>query len=183
MENFSLVGLNVFDIVIGSLVLVLGIKGFLHGFLKELFSLVGLLGGIYLAFLLAGNAANFIGKNFLDIENASLLRLIGFVAIFVIVWLSATILGSIFHKLRSETDIGIISRIMGYIAGAAKYFIIFALIVAALSNVSLAKDKLGGYVKSSILYPHLVKIGSAIINLDSSAADIQASRSHKTDKK
>jgi len=166
MENFSMVNFNYFDITIGAIVLILGIKGFMNGFIKEVFGLVGLVGGVYFASRLSDTAATFIETNFLQLENTALLKLLGFMAILIIIWLSATILGSIFSKLTSASGLGFINRLFGFIAGGGKYFLIFALIVTALSNVTLIKDNLEKYVQDSVLYPYLKKTGSSIINLD-----------------
>jgi len=168
MENFSMIDFNYFDVVIAAIVLLLGIKGFMHGFIKEVFGLVGLIGGVYFASRLAGTAADFIDQNFLHLENVSLLKLIGFLAILILIWLGATILGSIFSKLTSASGLGFLNRLFGFIAGGGKYFLIFALIVTALSNVSLVKDNLEKYVQDSILYPYLKEAGSFLINLDPS---------------
>ncbi len=168
MENFSMVDFNYFDITIAAIVLLLGIKGFMNGFIKEVFGLAGLIGGVYFASRLAGTAADFIDKNFLHLENLALLKLIGFLAILLIVWLGATILGSIFSKLTSTSGLGFLNRLFGFIAGGGKYFLIFALIVTALSNVSLVKDNLEKHVEDSVLYPYLKQAGSYLINLDPS---------------
>jgi membrane protein required for colicin V production len=175
MENFSMIDFNYFDITIGAIVLILGIKGFMNGFIKEVFGLVGLVGGVYFASRLAGDAATFIDSNFLHLENTALLKLLGFLAILIIIWLSATILGSIFSKLTSASGLGFLNRLFGFIAGGGKYFLIFALIVTALSNVTLVKDNLEKYVKDSILYPYLKAAGSSIINIDPATLGLKKS--------
>ena len=38
-----------FDLVVVALVLVLGIKGLLNGFIKEIFGIIGLIGGVIVA--------------------------------------------------------------------------------------------------------------------------------------
>jgi len=166
MENFSMIDFNYFDVTIGSIVLILGIKGFMNGFIKEVFGLVGLVGGVYFASRLSGDAATFIDSTFIHIENTALLKLVGFLAILIIIWLSATILGSIFSKLTSVSGLGFINRFLGFVAGGGKYFLIFALIITALSNVTLVKDNLEKYVHDSVLYPYLKAVGSSIIHLD-----------------
>jgi membrane protein required for colicin V production len=160
-----MVDFNYFDVTIAAIVLILGIKGFIHGFVKEVFGLIGLVAGVYFASRLAGTAADFIETNFLHLENAALLKLLGFLAILVMIWLGATILGAIFSKL-SDSNPGIVSRFLGFLSGAAKYFIIFALIVTALSHVQLAKDKLQKYVEHSRLYPYLIQTGSLLIHME-----------------
>ena len=169
MENFSMMDFNYFDVTIAAIVLILGIKGFMQGFIKEAFGLVGLIAGVYFASRLAPDAATFIDKNFFHLENQSLLTLIGFLAILILIWLSATILGSIFSKLTSQSGLGFLNRLLGFVAGGGKYFLIFALIVTALSNVTLVKDNLEKYVKDSVLYPYLKEAGSYLINIDTSS--------------
>ena len=53
--------------------------------------------------------------------------------------------------------------------------VIFALIVTALSNVTLVKDNLEKYVNDSVLYPYLREAGSYLINLDTSAMGLTVS--------
>ncbi len=166
MENFSMVDFNYFDITIGAIVLILGIKGFMNGFIKEVFGLAGLVGGVYFASRFAPEAATFIDTNFLHLENSALLKLLGFLVILVAIWLTATIVGSILSKLTSASGLGFVNRLLGFVAGGGKYFLIFALIVTALSNVTLVKENMQKHVKDSVLYPYLLKAGSAIINLD-----------------
>lgn len=166
MTNFSMMDFNYFDITIGAIVLILGIKGFMNGFIKEVFGLAGLVGGVYFGSRFADTAAKFINDEFLQMENSALLKLLGFLVVLIIIWVSATILGSIFSKLTSASGLGFINRLFGFIAGGGKYFLIFALIVTALSNVTLIKDNLEKHVKDSVLYPYLKEAGSSIINLD-----------------
>ena len=169
MENFSMMDFNYFDVTIAAIILILGIKGFMQGFIKEAFGLVGLVAGVYFAARLAPDAASFIDTNFFHLENQSLLKLVGFLAILILIWLGAAILGSIFSKLTNQSGLGFLNRLFGFIAGGGKYFLIFALIVTALSNVTLVKDNLEKYVKNSVLYPYLKESGSYLINLDTSA--------------
>ncbi len=172
MEHFTMVNFNYFDVTVGAVILLLAVKGFMNGVVKELFGLAGLIGGVYFASRLAGDAAAFIDKNFTHIDNASLAKLIGFMSVLIIIWLSATILGAIISKLTSASGLGFIDRLLGFVAGGGKYFVIFALIVTALSNVTLIRENAQRYVKDSLLYPLLYKAGSAIIKIDPQALGI-----------
>lgn len=177
MENFSMMDFNYFDVTISAIILILGIKGFMQGFIKEIFGLLGLVAGVYFASRLSDKAAAFIDTNFLHLENPSLLKLIGFLAILIIIWMSATALGSILSKLTSQSGLSFLNRLFGFVAGGGKYFLIFALIVTALSNVTLVKDNLEKYVNDSILYPYLKEAGSYLINLDPAAMGLTVSDS------
>lgn len=173
LENFSMMDFNYFDVTIGAIVLILGIKGFMNGFIKEFFGLAGLVGGVYAASRLSQKAADFIQANFLQLNNDAILKLIGFLAILIIIWLGATLLGVILSKLTSASGLGFINRLLGFVAGGGKYFIIFALIVTALSNVKLLKDKVERYTHDSQLYPYLKATGSYLIQLDTKALGLE----------
>lgn len=180
--DFAVTDFNYFDVTIGAIVLILGIKGLINGFIKEVFGLVGLVAGVYFASRFSETAAALIDTNFLHLENTSLLKLIGFLAVLTVIWVGATLLGSIFSRLSDASGLGFLNRLFGFIAGGGKYFIIFALIVTALSNVALIKDNLEKYVKESILYPYLKATGSYLINLDTSALGLDSSKIAETAK-
>ena len=173
MENFSMVDFNYFDVTIGAIILILGIKGFLNGFIKEVFGLAGLVGGVYFASRLSEKAADFIEANFLQLDNTAILKLIGFLAVLIIIWSGATMLGALLSKLTSASGLGFINRLLGLIVGGGKYFIIFALIITALSNVKLLKEKVANYTQDSQLYPYLNATGSYLINLDTKSLGIE----------
>ena len=178
MPNF-----NYFDVTISAIIILLAIKGFINGVIKEVFGLVGLIGGVYFASRFAEKAGNFIDAAFIHLGNDALIKLIGFMAVLIVIWLGATILGAIIARLTSISELSLIERILGLIAGGIKYFVIFALIVAALSNVTLIRENTQKYLKDSALYPVLLKAGSAIIEVDAAPLKIKVkdNKSH-TDK-
>jgi membrane protein required for colicin V production len=173
LNDFSMMDFNYFDLVISSTVIILGIKGLLNGFIREIFGLAGLVGGVYLGSQFNPVVAKFIEDNFLQLQNDSILKLIAFLTILISIWLGATILGAIFAKLTSMSGLGFLDRLLGFITGGGKYFIIFALIVTSLSNVTVIKENLHKYVKDSVLYPILVKTGSTIIKIDPQKIDLR----------
>lgn len=160
MDNISSL-----DIVIGSIVIILGIKGFFNGFLKETFSFVGLILGVYTASSASSKIALGMGKNFLHIENTTVLTLIIFLTILAFVWLSSITIGTLLSKLTKATGLGFINNILGFIIGGGKYFVIFAVIVTALSNVKLLKNSMANFEKHSLLYPFLITTGNFLIQL------------------
>ncbi|RLA76483.1 MAG: CvpA family protein [Epsilonproteobacteria bacterium] len=163
--DMSTFDFNYFDVTIATVVIILGIKGMINGFIKELFGLLGLVGGVYIASRNANAAATFIDKNLYHLENSTALQLLGFISILVIVWIIAIAVGSLFSSLTQASGLGFINLLLGFVIGSGKYFLIFALIVTALSNITLVKDNLGKYVNDSLLYPYLKEAGSYLINI------------------
>ncbi len=158
--------LNQLDLIIGSIVILIGIKGFMNGFFKEIFGLIGIVLGIFLASRLSTVMASFIGDYLLHIENKALLTLGGFFVVLALVWIGTLSVGTLLSKLTNASGLGIVNNILGFIAGGGKYFIIFAIIITALSNISLLKGTMSKYTNNSILYPYLLKTGTFLIHLD-----------------
>lgn len=56
-------GFNWFDLVLLLVVLLLGVKGFINGLIREVFGLVGLIGGIIIASRFNIEAGNLISEH------------------------------------------------------------------------------------------------------------------------
>jgi len=134
MEGFS-----TFDIVIAALVFFLGLKGFLDGFVKEFFGLVGIVGGIYFASRYAEAVGRFISENIYPIKNEAALSFVGFIATLAAIWIAMVILANLFTKLTDASGAGTINRILGLLFGWAKIFLIFSVLVYAASNIEFTK--------------------------------------------
>ena len=107
-----------------------------------------------------------MGNNFLHIENKTILTLIIFLVTLAFIWLSFITVGTLLSKLTKATGLGFINNILGFIIGGGKYFIIFAVIVTALSNVKLLKNTMINFEKHSLLYPYLIIAGEFLIQLN-----------------
>ncbi|EFK97171.1 colicin V production protein, partial [sediment metagenome] len=55
--------------------------------------------------------------------------------------------------------------ILGFIIGGGKYFVIFAVIITAFSNVKLLKSTMSNFEKNSLMYPYLLITGDFLIQL------------------
>jgi len=158
--------LNYFDIVVIVLVLLLGFKGFINGFVKEFFGLLGIIGGVFLASRVSLDMGNAINEIFKFTQSSSTINLIGFIATIIIFWIALYFIGIILSKILKLSGLGIFDRIFGFIAGGGKIFLIISIIIFALSNVAIIKKSLPKVITSSIMYPILVASGELIIQLD-----------------
>ncbi|SFV56448.1 Colicin V production protein [hydrothermal vent metagenome] len=157
---------NYLDITIGTIVIILGIKGMMNGLIKELFGLIGLIGGVYIASRMSEQVGEIIDRELFHLDNPAALKLIGFMSLFAGVWIVSVAVGAIFSRLIKMSGLGFIDGLFGFVFGGGKYFLIFALIITALSNVTLVKENVGKYFDDSVLYPYLKSAGSYLINLD-----------------
>lgn len=154
-----------FDIIVVALVLMLGIKGALNGLIKEVFGLIGLIGGLVMASRFSQVAERFINENIYKFENSSMLQFVGFIALWIVFWLVCLMIGKFLSKLIAVSGLSFLDRFGGFLAGSGKIFLTFAAVIAVASGTHL-NDMIAPYFKDSKVYPVLLNTGKWIINLD-----------------
>lgn len=155
-----------FDIVMASLILVIGVKGVFNGLIRELSGLVGIVAGVWLASLFAENFGEWLNTYLIHIDSESAIKMIGFLALLTMTWLGFIVLGVIVSKVLTLSEMGVVNRTLGFLAASAKIFIILAVIVFALSTIDFVKKNSEPYIKKSLLYPYFIKTGQAIIHIE-----------------
>ncbi len=176
--------LNYFDITASVIILLLGLKGIINGFFKELFGLIGIIGGIFLASRVGDEVGQYISDIIFKFENSAAINFTGFLVTLAIFWLFMIGIGSIFKKLSSMSGLGILERILGFVFGASKFFLIAAVIAHAAYNIKAVKASIDSTMETSILFPVLVSTGAFIMKLDpvEISDDINNSIEKMTDK-
>ena len=157
--------MSLFDGIIIAITLILAIKGFFNGFIREIAGLVGIVGGLFLASKYYHQAGVYINENLFSIKNQSAIDLIGFIAVFVGFWIVAIFVGFLLSKILKISALGIIDRVLGMIFSALKFFLLVSIIIALLYKIEFVKEKLNTLAKNSIIFPYMIKIGNEIINL------------------
>lgn len=158
--------INIFDVCIAALVLMLGIKGVMHGLIREIFGLIGLIGGIVVASRFVNEAGKFINDKIYKLDNDSIIHFVGFLSILIVFWVISLAIGAFLSKLISLSGLGLLNKIGGFIMGSAKIFLIFAVLVVTIANIGVLDSKLKPYLKDSVLYPMLLQTGKWIMNID-----------------
>lgn len=163
MQDFS-----IFDLVVIAITLLLGLKGLFRGFIKEVFGIIGIIGAIFVASRISKDVADVIAP-ILAIQSEATLKLVGFIIALVGFWLIVYTVGIVISKIFSASGLGIVDRIFGFLFGASKIFLIFAVIAYSLYQVQSFKKLMNEKLAKSIILPHLVSVGSYIIQIDTSA--------------
>ncbi len=161
MENIS-----IFDLVSLSLILILGIKGIINGFIKEVFGLVGIVGGIFLASRYAQSAGDFIDANLYAFENKASLYLIGFISVLLLFWILSIFFGYILSSLLKMSGLSGLDKLAGFIAGSLKIFLVFSILAVTLSNIEFIRSRTQEYLDKSFMYPIFIEAGKYIVKLD-----------------
>ncbi len=157
--------INYFDIIIGIIILLLGLKGLINGFFKEAFGLIGIIGGIFIASRLGRPIGLMISNHITSFTNQTAITFTGFLLTFAIFWLFMIAVGYAFKKLSRISGLGAIDNILGFVVGAGKFFLIFAVIIYAIYNIKVFRANIKPIMKNSILFPILVKTGGFIMKI------------------
>ena len=169
-----LLGLNSMDIIILGIVLLLSLKGLVSGPLKETLQTISIIGAIVVASYLSPLLSQKIKPYLLSHSslNPALIKLLSFIVILAAVWF---ILKFISDRIDKEDFplLRVSQRVAGMIVSFLKYFLIFSIIVAVLSQSKLFKDKFSKELKGSQIAPVMIKTGSILLNLPNSSESIK----------
>ncbi len=158
--------ISYFDLIIATLILLLGLKGIINGFFKEIFGMVGIVGGIFLGSTLGSKLGIWVDNLIFHFDNEAAVAFTGFIFVLATFWLGMLYLGHLFSKLSLKSGLGPLDKIFGFLLGSGKIFFIFSVIVYALSSVNIIKKSLEPMFEKSLLYPVLYATGSIIIQID-----------------
>jgi len=148
-----------------SLVTLLGLKGLFRGFIKEFFALFGIVGGVFIASRLSSVVGELVDQ-IIPFDNNNTMILVGFIVALAIFWTIAYVIGMTISKMFSLSGLGIFDKLLGFVFGAGKVFLLFSIITFAASSIESFKKKIENKMENSIVYPILKTTGGYIIKLD-----------------
>jgi membrane protein required for colicin V production len=157
---------NYFDLVASIIILLLGLKGILNGFFKEIFGLIGIIGGIFVASRVGDQVGKYLNDTIFNFSSEAAISFTGFLITLALFWVVMIMVGFAFKKLSSLSGLGPVDRIMGFVVGAGKFFLITAVIAFAVYNIKTIRPTLDSALKGSILFPVLVETGGYIMKID-----------------
>lgn len=141
--------MNPFDIII---VVILGyclVRGIFRGLVKEVSSIIGVLGGFYAAYTYYSMLAKLLSEL---IKETSYLNILSFLIIFCSVLIIVNILGVIIKYLLNIAFLGWVDRIGGVAFGCVKGILIASVLFITFTAF-LPKES--AFLKNSMLAPHL----------------------------
>ncbi len=163
-QNRNKAYMSTLDIVVLFLVFALGLKGFLHGFIKEVAGLAAIVGGIFLASRFSSSLADLFTSMF-NLQSATTASVVAFIALFAIIWFGITFAASLVSKAVDMSGMGVADKVLGFVAAGGKIFLILSVIVFALSNISLLQSKLEGFTKDSFMFEPMKSTGGFVMKL------------------
>ncbi|MCL7762130.1 CvpA family protein [Polaribacter sp. Z014] len=153
--------MNIFDIIIASLLLFGFVRGLLKGLFVEIASLVALIVGVYGAIHFSYFASDFL-KEYVS-WKPEYISLASFAITFVIIIVVIALLGKALTKIADFASLGIINKILGGVFGALKIGLILSVVFIFFGKMNdtipfIEKETL----KESILYGPVKKVAPTI---------------------
>jgi membrane protein required for colicin V production len=158
--------INYFDLVAAVIILLLGLKGVINGFFKEIFGLVGIIGGIFVASRVGDSVGEELNALIFNFSSPAAVSFLGFLTTLALFWLLMVFIGFIFKKLSVLSGLGPVDKILGFVFGASKFFLIAAVIAHAAYSVKAVKSTIDSTMSNSILFPIMVDTGAFIMKMD-----------------
>lgn len=165
-------GINWFDAIVVGLIILFGLRGLTNGIMKEIFGILGLIGGLWIAVRYKEMAGAWIASKVPALQNANGIfsgdttqTLIGFLAVLFGVWIICLILGEIISKLFKWSGLGFVDRIGGFAFSVAKIFLIFAVIITFARGPMMLNEQTKKFFETSAVAPVLLSVGKWIMDL------------------
>jgi membrane protein required for colicin V production len=135
------------------------VRGFFRGLIKEISSIIGVLGGFYAAYTYYMQIAVYFSK---WITNDSYRYLICFLIIFCVVFITISIIGIIIKYILNIAFLGWVDRICGAGFGIIKSILIISVLLIAFTAFL---PKGASFVKKSMLAPHVNAVSEKMIKV------------------
>ena len=151
--------MNLLDYVLVVIVGYCLIRGVFRGMIKELSSIVGVMGGFYAAYSYYPYLAQQLSR---WVTNPAYLSIFSFLVIFVLVFLAVSLTGVVIKYLMNISFLGWTDRICGAIFGSVKGFLITVVLLLVLTTF-LPKN--AAILKQSWVAHHLMDVSAYLIQL------------------
>ena len=153
--------MNAFDIMIAIIFGFCMIRGFFRGIIKELSSIIGVLGGFYAAYTYYRVLAGYMTKWTSGFEHTNI---ICFLIIFLSVFVTISILGLFLKYILNISFLGWIDRICGTCFGFIKGILVVSILLLVLTTfLNLKQNR--AFIKRSVLSPYVMVISETMAQL------------------
>ncbi|MEE4177901.1 MAG: CvpA family protein [Bacteroides sp.] len=149
--------MNYIDLIIAIPLLWGAIRGFSHGFLMEVATLAGLIGGIFVA-LIAADVAGRILAGMVD-WNPIPFKFFAFVVAFILVVILLKFLAKVLENVFKAIHLNLLNRLGGLVFGIIKFAFILSILMIFVNylnpHIELLSEKAR---EGSLLLPYIEKM-------------------------
>ena len=152
--------MNYLDIIIGIILILFAISGWKNGIIKEAFSLVAFIGGIYGAIKLSDYVGGWLG----EVINVSpeWMSVIAFIIVFIILALIINWIGNWLSQLVETLNLGFVDKIGGFFFGIANGILLIGVLILVLDFFGIKNILKEETCENSKLYKTSEKVATWI---------------------
>ena len=151
--------MNLLDYVLAVIVGYCLVRGIFRGMIKELSSIVGVMGGFYAAYSYYPQLAKYISR---WVTNPGYLSIFSFLVIFLLVFLAVSFAGVVIKYLMNISFLGWTDRICGTLFGFTKGLLITVVILLVLTTF-LPKN--AAIIKKSWVAHHMMQFSAYLVQV------------------
>ena len=151
--------MNPFDVFIIIVICYTIIRGLFRGLVKEVSSILGVLGGFYAAYSYYPMVAKLIAGL---VRDPAYLNILSFLIIFCAILIIISIIGVVIKYLLNVAFLGWIDRLCGVFFGLVKGVLIVTVLFIILTTFL---PKGAPLIKQSVLAPHVTWISEKMVNV------------------
>lgn len=152
--------MNFIDLIILIVVVIFCIKGYLNGFIHQLFSLLIIILGFLSSFLMYRPVAIRLGE---FITNDNLAMIISFFLIFIIITIVLVIFRNLLIQFVFRLHLTDVDCVLGIVVGMIKGLLLCSLVLIFLFNHPFLK--LNEAIGKSLIFPFLEKMVEYLLSL------------------
>ena len=151
--------MNPFDVFIIIVVCYSIIRGLFRGLVKEVASIMGVLGGFYAAYSYYPMVAKLIAGL---VQDPAYRNILSFLIIFCAILIIISVIGVVIKYLLNVAFLGWIDRLCGVFFGMIKGVLVVTVLFIILTTFL---PKGAPLIKKSVLAPHVIWISEKMVNL------------------
>lgn len=148
--------MNPFDIIMITILSYGLIRGIFRGLVREIASIVGVLGGFYAAYTYYPHAAQLISR---WVSNPAYLNIISYLAIFSVVVIIVGILAVVIKYLLNIAYLGWVDRVCGALFGVLKGGLVICVLFIVLTAFL---PKGSAFIKDATLSPYVAMVSEVM---------------------
>ena len=152
--------MNYVDIILIVVLLFAIVKGYLRGFVVEIFSLLGLFLGIYLA---VKTSPSIVASFFPDSQYAMAISAAVFIGVFVLIMIITGLSAKILKKAIDLTMLGFFDNALGSLFGLIKWGLYLSIFIWLFGSIDVRMPE--KIVDESLLYPYIEMIGPYLFDI------------------
>ena len=139
-------------------------KGFSHGLIIEVATLVGLVLGVFIAIKFSGYTESIL-RDFMDISS-KYLAYIALSVTFLVVAIGVYLLGKLLTGMVDVLSLGLVNKLLGTVLGIGKYFVILCVLLLIIDATDDKFHFIGQETKDkSLLFNPFLNFARGIYNM------------------